>query len=117
MRIGVPKEIKNREFRVGLTPESVSVLCKLGHTIYIEKNLGSDIGFTDEHYLSVGAKICDTPNSIYENAELIVKVKEPLPSEYTYLNEKAYSLYLFSSRREFTKYSKFNSYRMQRYCL
>jgi len=88
MRIGVPKEIKNREFRAGLTPESVSVLCKLGHTIYIEKNLGSDIGFTDEHYLSVGAKICDTPNSVYENAELIVKVKEPLPSEYTYLNEK-----------------------------
>ncbi len=94
MRIGVPKEIKNREFRVGLTPKSVSILCKLGHRIFIEKDLGSAIGFTDEHYINVGAKICDSPSSVYENAELIIKVKEPLESEYKYLNEK-HTLFTF----------------------
>ncbi len=94
MRIGVPKEIKNREFRVGLTPKSVSVLCKLGHRIFIEKDLGSAIGFIDEHYMNAGAKICDSPSSVYENSELIIKVKEPLESEYRYLNDK-HTLFTF----------------------
>ncbi len=85
MRIGVPKEIKDREFRVGLTPSSVKVLTEQNHQVFIEENGGNGSGFTNEDYLKAGAKIVDTEGA-WDN-ELIVKVKEPLSTEYQYIHQ------------------------------
>ncbi|MBQ7000118.1 MAG: alanine dehydrogenase [Oscillospiraceae bacterium] len=87
MRIGCPKEIKAQEGRVGLTPAGVDALVRAGHTVYMERNAGINSGFTDEEYTLVGAKILDTPREVYEIAEMIVKVKEPLEPEYDLLHE------------------------------
>jgi alanine dehydrogenase len=77
MRIGVPKEIKNHEYRVGLTPNSVFELTSRGHQVVVEHNAGFAIGFDDKAYEAVGASIADTAEEIFEQAELIIKVKEP----------------------------------------
>ena len=87
MIIGVPKEIKNNECRVGLTPDSVGRLSS-NHKIYIEKDAGKAIGFTDEMYQSKGAKILDCPADVYSGSDLIVKVKEPLPQENQFLSSR-----------------------------
>ncbi|MEZ5530095.1 MAG: alanine dehydrogenase [Porticoccaceae bacterium] len=81
MRIGVPREVKNHEYRVGLTPVSVRELVAAGHQVLVERNAGQAIDFTDEHYRAAGAMIADTPEEVYGQAELIVKVKEPQPDE------------------------------------
>lgn len=81
MLIGVPKEIKNHEYRVGMVPASVRELLHHGHQILIETQAGAGIGITDEEYLTVGAKIASDAAQIYREAELIVKVKEPQPEE------------------------------------
>ena len=81
MIIGVPKEIKNNEFRVGLTPLSVKNLIKDDHDLLIEANAGIGSGFTDEDYLEVGARIVENPETIFQQSELIIKVKEPQASE------------------------------------
>ena len=81
MRIGVPKEIKNHEYRVGLTPQSVAELCALGHQLWVETQAGAAIGFSDQDYLSAGAQIAKDAPEVFEHAELIVKVKEPLAVE------------------------------------
>jgi alanine dehydrogenase len=81
MLIGVPKEIKNNEFRVGMTPNSVSEAVAHGHSVLVQKNAGIGIGCTDEDYRAVGAKISDTAEMIFEKADMIVKVKEPQPNE------------------------------------
>jgi len=88
MKIGVPKEIKNNEYRVGLTPESVSEIIKNNHEVFIQKNAGTEIGFSNEQYEKVGATIIETAEELYKNSELIVKVKEPVPEEFGYLNDK-----------------------------
>ena len=77
MLIGVPKEIKNHEYRVGLTPNSVRELISSGHKVIIEQKAGAAIGYMDEDYTNVGASISATPEDIFAKAELIVKVKEP----------------------------------------
>lgn len=77
MRIGVPKEIKNREYRVGLTPAAVRELTSHGHQVMIETRAGDAIGLTDEMYTRVGAKLIDGPEEIFASADMIVKVKEP----------------------------------------
>ncbi len=82
MIIGVPKEIKNNENRVGLTPGGASVLVKHGHEVFIETGAGNGSGFADEEYISAGGQILETGASVYERADIIVKVKEPLESEY-----------------------------------
>lgn len=82
MIIGIIKEIKNNENRVGLTPAGVIVLTKLGHQVYVETNAGEGSGFTDEEYMAAGAEIFQTSREVFEAAETIVKVKEPLESEY-----------------------------------
>lgn len=82
MKIGVPKEIKNNENRVGLTPGGVSALTKRGHQVYVETCCGLGSGFTDEEYSKAGAVILSTPKEVFDIAETIVKVKEPLESEY-----------------------------------
>jgi len=96
MKIGIPKEIKNNENRVGMTPENVGVLVKDGHEVFVEHNAGIEIGLTDKEYIKYGAKILPTLEDVFNNAEMIIKVKEPQPREiallrphhtlYTYLH-------------------------------
>jgi len=86
MLVGVPKEIKNHEYRVGLTPGSVRELVAHGHQVIVQKNAGAAIGLTDERYLAAGAELADTAEAIFEHAELIVKVKEPQPKECSQLD-------------------------------
>jgi len=77
MRVGVPKEIKNNEFRVGLVPASVRELVSHGHELLVETDAGKGIGMSDDDYVAVGAKILGDAQSVFEQAEMIVKVKEP----------------------------------------
>ena len=81
MRIGVPRESKVQEFRVGLVPEGVRELTHAGHEVIVETGAGAGIGVSDAHYASVGASIAAGAAAIFEHAELIVKVKEPQPNE------------------------------------
>lgn len=87
MIVGVPKEIKNNEFRVGMTPAGVSELIKNGHTVYVQKSAGEGSGFADADYEAVGAKILPTIADVYAIAEMIVKVKEPIEPEYKLIRE------------------------------
>lgn len=87
MRIGCPKEIKSQEGRVGLTPAGVDSLVRAGHAVYMEQNAGISSGFTDAEYASVGAEILPSAKDVYDIAEMIVKVKEPLEPEYELLHE------------------------------
>lgn len=82
MIIGVPKEIKNNENRVGMTPAGVAELVKQGHTVYVQASAGANSGFADEEYTAVGAKMLPTIEVTYAAAEMIVKVKEPIAPEY-----------------------------------
>jgi alanine dehydrogenase len=96
MRIGVPKEIKNHEYRVGLTPASVRELTLHGHSVTVQAGAGTAIGLTDEQYRQAGAKLLATAAEVFDSAEMVVKVKEPQPQEcqmlrpgqilYTYLH-------------------------------
>lgn len=81
MLIGVPKEIKNFEYRVGLIPSSVRELIANGHQVIVQKNAGEKIGFDDQFYQQVGATIVDTAEEVFKRADMIVKVKEPQPKE------------------------------------
>ena len=81
MLIGVPKEIKNHEYRIGLTPAGVTELVHAGHEVVIETNGGAAIGFDDEQYEGAGARIAPDAQSVFAEAEMIVKVKEPQPDE------------------------------------
>ncbi|MGH8754586.1 MAG: alanine dehydrogenase, partial [Burkholderiales bacterium] len=85
MRIGVPREIKDHEYRVGLTPEGVKLLCSEGHKVWIETNAGLRIGFPDSAYRDAGACIGNSPAEIYD-CELVVKVKELQPAEFKLLH-------------------------------
>ena len=82
MIIGVPKEIKDHESRVSLTPDGVRTLCASGHTVWVEPTAGTGSGFSDEDYRKAGAHIATSKGNLFQEAELIVKVKEPLASEY-----------------------------------
>jgi alanine dehydrogenase len=86
MEIGVPKESKDQEFRVGLSPSSVRVLRENGHNIFVETHAGTGAGFTDDDYKNVGAEIVSTADAAW-NRGLVVKVKEPLTSEYNFLQK------------------------------
>lgn len=88
MIVGIPKEIKNQEHRVSMIPSSVGDLVKRGHQVVVEKGAGEGSSYTDEQYLSHGATLLDDAAAIFDAAELIVKVKEPQPSEVAMLNEK-----------------------------
>ena len=85
MIIGVPKEIKPQESRIGLTPNSVKELIGCGHKILIENNAGYEAGFNNSEYESAGAKIVQKPEDIFSDAELIIKVKEPVEAEFQFL--------------------------------
>lgn len=87
MIIGTPKEVKTKEFRVGLIPASVHELTNAGHEVWIETQAGHGIGIDDDAYIKAGAKIAQSAQEVYEKAEMIVKVKEPQPSEYPLIKE------------------------------
>src|ERR1700756_5979349 len=81
MLIGTPKEIKDNEFRVGLTPATVAELTHHGHGVIVEKSAGIGSGLTDDEYRTAGAKVVETPQEIFARAEMVVKVKEPQDGE------------------------------------
>ena len=87
MKIGVPKEIKPQEYRIGLTPDSVKILTSNGHEVLIENNGGFEAGFYNDQYKSVGAKIIDKAEDIFNDSDIIVKVKEPLSNEVKMIRE------------------------------
>ena len=87
MIIGVPKEITNSEFRVGLTEKNTQRLIQQGHQVIFEKQAGIGSGISDESYLNAGAILADSPEEIYEKSDMVVKVKEPLPEEYKLFRE------------------------------
>ncbi len=87
MEIGVPKETKDQEFRVGLSPSSVQLLIEKDHTVFVETDAGAGSGFTDSDYVQAGAQMVESPSDVW-NRELVVKVKEPLNTEYQYLQKE-----------------------------
>ena len=87
MIIGVPKEIKEQEHRVGLVPASAFQLTRRGHTVLMQKSAGMGSGYTDEEYVRNGAQIVETAEDVYGGADMVVKVKEPLPAEYGLLQK------------------------------
>ena len=87
MLIGVPKELKQREYRVGLVPSSVFELVHSGHEVLVETNSGAGIGIDDSKYIEAGARIAADINEVYAKADMIVKVKEPQPLEYDLIRE------------------------------
>lgn len=87
MKIGCVKEIKNNEFRVGLTPDNVKAYVAAGHHVYMEKGAGTGSGFTDSEYVEAGASLLDNAEDIWKNVDMMVKVKEPLPEEYPFFKE------------------------------
>ena len=87
MIIGVPQEVKNNEFRVGLTPGNVSGLCQQGHSVLVQRGAGAQIGLSDESYRIAGATLINSAAEIYSKADMIVKVKEPQPQECSMLRE------------------------------
>lgn len=87
MLVGIPKEIKNQEYRVGMTPAGVREIVRAGHKVIVETQAGSAIDFSDQTYREAGAEVVATPEEIFERAQLIVKVKEPQPVECKRLKE------------------------------
>ena len=88
MRVGVPKEIKVHEYRVGLSPSSVAELVKAGHEVIVESNAGAGIDFDDQDYVDAGARIVDSAARVFAEADMIVKVKEPQPGEIALLEAR-----------------------------
>lgn len=88
MIIGCPKELKNHEYRVGLTPNGVAEFVKRGHTVYIEKGAGVGAGFSDEDYVRNGANILSNSKAVFDLSDMIIKVKEPEESEYCLLKPR-----------------------------
>jgi len=104
MIIGVLKEIKNNEYRVGLLPVGVESLVRAGHRVLIEKDAGIGSGVTDVDYEAVGGEIAPTMEEVFAHAEMIVKIKEPQPSEYKFLKKDqiVFTYFHFAASRELT---------------
>ena len=105
MRIGVPKEIKPQENRIGLTPDSVKTLVSEGHEVLIENNGGYEAGFNNDHYTKAGAKIVNNASDIFNDAEIIVKVKEPQKAEVDMIRENqiVYTYLHLAAAKELTE--------------
>jgi len=105
MKIGIPKEIKNNESRVGITPAGVFELTKNNHTVYVQSTAGDGSGFFDAHYVQVGAQILDTIEEVYHQSDMIVKVKEPIAEEYPLIQENqiVFTYFHFASSEALTK--------------
>src|SRR3970040_2562554 len=104
MIIGIPKEIKNNENRVALTPAGVAECKKQGHPVYVQMGAGENSGFTDEAYKTAGAELLPTIEAVYEIAEMIIKVKEPIASEYPLIkkDQLLFTFFHFASGAELT---------------
>ncbi|UKM65900.1 alanine dehydrogenase [Flavobacteriaceae bacterium GSB9] len=104
MKIGVPIELKNNENRVGMTPSGVFELTKRNHEVFVQKNAGFNSGFLDEDYKNAGATILETIEAIYDTAEMIVKVKEPIEQEYDLIkpNQVVFTYFHFASSEPLT---------------
>jgi alanine dehydrogenase len=104
MLIGIPKEIKESEHRVGMTPSGVQSLIENGHTVYVQNNAGNGSGYSDKDYLEVGAEILKTIEEVYNISEMIIKVKEPLKKEYSLIKsgQIIYTFFHFASSLELT---------------
>ncbi len=87
MKIGLPKEIKDNEYRVGLTPAGVQALAHAGHEVYVQKSAGEGSGFRDEQYVKAGGRLLDTADEVWSTGDMIVKVKEPVAPEYPRMRE------------------------------
>jgi len=105
MKIGVPKEIKPQENRIGLTPDSVKILTSNGHEVLVENNGGFEAGFYNEQYKSVGAKIIDKAEDIFNDSNIIVKVKEPLSNEVKMIRENqiVFTYFHLAAAKELTE--------------
>lgn len=105
MIVGVPKEIKNNENRVGLTPASVQEYVKRGHDVYVQATAGNGSGFSDQMYVDAGASILPTIEDVYAKAEMIVKVKEPIEPEYALIreNQLLFTYFHFAADERLTK--------------
>ena len=104
MIVGLPKEIKNNESRVAITPGGVFELAKNNHTVYVQKGAGFDSGFSDSDYISAGANILPTIEEVYAIADMIVKVKEPIEEEYSLAREGQiiFTYFHFASNQNLT---------------
>ena len=87
MKIGVPREIKDNEARVGVTPAGVKALSEAGHTVLVETQAGAQSGFPDAEYQRAGAEIVGEAGAVWSSSETVVKVKEPIEKEYVYFRE------------------------------
>ena len=105
MRVGIPKEIKNNESRVGMTPAGVAELVKHGHEVYVQHTAGENSGFADDDYKAVGATIVPTIEETYAIADMIVKVKEPIEPEYPLVRpgQLLFTYFHFACDRELTE--------------
>lgn len=105
MIIGVPKEIKNNENRVGMTPSGVQEMTKNGHVVYVQATAGVNSGFSDDAYTAAGAKILPTIEEVYASADMIVKVKEPIECEYKLVRkgQLVFTYFHFASSEPLTK--------------
>ena len=99
MIVGVPKEVKQDEYRVALLPVGAEELTRAGHRVLVERGAGLGSGITDDLYRSNGAEIVDSAAAIYAQAELVIKVKEPQPSEYPLLRKRASPVHVSSISR------------------
>src|SRR6187455_582318 len=105
MIIGVPKEIKNNENRVALTPAGTQELVKRGHTVYVQRQAGAASGFADEDYKKAGAQILEQAADIFAKAQMIIKVKEPVEQEYKLIrkDQLVFTYFHFASYEPLTK--------------
>ncbi len=105
MKIGIPKELKNNENRVGMTPAGVAQLVKHGHEVYVQCSAGIGSGFTDEAYEAVGARMLPTIEEVYAVADMVVKVKEPVKAEYPLIKrgQTVFTYFHFACERELTE--------------
>ncbi len=104
MKVGVPKEIKNNENRVGMTPSGVAELIKHGHTVFVQHTAGEGSGFSDDAYVRVGAQILPAIEDVYAQADMIVKVKEPIEPEYALVRQGqvVFTYFHFACEEELT---------------
>jgi len=113
MIIGVPKEIKNNENRVAITPAGVKAFTQAGHQVFVQKSAGSGSGISDQEYIDAGASIQDNPEEIFQKAEMIMKVKEPMSVEYPMIRpgQIVFTYFHFAASRELTEGM------MERHCI
>ena len=105
MKVGIPKEIKNNENRVGMTPAGVAAMTARGHEVFVQHTAGDGSGFSDDEYVGAGAKILPTIEDVYREAEMIVKVKEPIEPEYNLVRkgQLLFTYFHFACEKELTE--------------